>query len=123
VHFVDDIQTTVSLTSQYKQRSKGSNERGTQLLVDSHKGIIPKQSIQEKMSQQKNVSKSNLSGGGGDKNTPQGKIKSPHKLQVKRKIRNSQREEEEQPISENDISLEDMDPEVDNENIQFLDEE
>jgi hypothetical protein len=62
-------------------------------------------------------------GGGGDKNPPQGKIENPHKLQVKRKRKNSQREEVEQPISENDISLEDMDLEVDIENIHFPDEE
>jgi hypothetical protein len=46
VHCVDDIQTMVSSTSQYKQRGKGSNEGDTQPPIDSQKGGLPKHSLQ-----------------------------------------------------------------------------
>jgi len=47
---VDDIKTMVRSTIQYKQRGKGSNERGTQPPVDSQEGSIPKHSLQATMS-------------------------------------------------------------------------
>jgi hypothetical protein len=59
----------------------------------------------------------NTSGDDGEKNPPQGNLENPHKLKVKRKIINSQQGGEEQNIPENDISLDDMDLDVDIENI------
>ena len=73
----------------------------------------------------KRVSSDNSSGG-GDKNPPQGKMENPHKIQVRKKRKIAPQEEAEQQVSENDtnnLSLEDMDLEVDIENIHFPDEE
>jgi hypothetical protein len=64
---------------------------------------------------------SGSSSGGGDKNPPHGKIENSHKLPIRKK-RKVPLQEEEQVVSENDVhnlSLEDMDLEVNIENIQF----
>jgi hypothetical protein len=76
-----------------------------------------------------NYRKTKLSGsscGGGDKNLPQGKMENTHKIPIRKKRKIPLQEEEEEQVSENDVnnlSLEDMDHEVDIENIQFNEEE
>jgi hypothetical protein len=94
-----DIETIVSTTEHYKQRGKPSGERSSQSPVVSHRSVLPKVNSQSVASQQRKSSTNN-SDDGGEKNPPQGKLENPHKLKVKRKINNSQQEEEEQHIPE-----------------------
>jgi hypothetical protein len=117
-----DIETIVSTTKHYKQRGRSSGERNAQSPIVSHRSVLPKINSQSTTTQQRKSSNNN-SGDDGEKNPPQGNLENPHKLKVKRKRTNSQQEGEEQNIPENNISLEDMDLDVDIENIWFPDEE
>jgi hypothetical protein len=74
------------------------------------------------LAKQRKPSSNNL-GGDGERNPPQGSLENPHKLQVKRKRVNSQKEGEEKDVIEDDILLDDMDLDVDIENIRFPDDE
>jgi hypothetical protein len=116
-HDTDDLETILNTNESYKQRGKGPGEKSAQSPTVTPKSTTSRSSAPTTYPSKKVTHSS--SGGGGDKNPPSGKIESSHKLPMRKKRKNIVQEEE-GPRGESDIhdlSLEDMELEIDIEKV------
>jgi hypothetical protein len=116
-HDTGDLETILNTNESYKNRGKGSGEKSAQSSTITPKSTTSRSSAPMAYPSKKVTHIS--SGGGRDKNPPSRKIESSHKILVRKKRKNIVQEEE-GPRGESDIhdlSLEDMELEIDIEKV------
>jgi hypothetical protein len=116
-HDTNDLETILNTNESYKQRGKGPGEKSAQSSTVTPKNTKSRSNTPTAYPSKKVTHSS--SGGGGYKNPASRKIEISHKLPLRKKRKNNMQEEE-GPRGEGDIhdlSLEDMELEIDIEKV------